>query len=252
MITPPHRLREIVDLSREIGSPARQLAILAEGNISMRTAPNRMLVKATGVNLATADDDGFVEVALAEFNRMIDSDLVGDDAVDALFRRATRWGARRPSVESLLHAVFQRLDGTDTVVHTHPTAVNALLCSDQADLLTAGSLFPDQIVVMGTQPLLIPYVDPGLPLARYVVHALQSHIQTHGAAPKVVYLRNHGMFAIGTSAEDALGVTLMAVKSAQVLAGALAVGKPVFLSATEVARIDTRPDELLRRQLLSQ
>jgi hypothetical protein len=43
----------------------------------------------------------------------------------------------------------------------------------------------------------------------------------------------------------------MAVKSARVLLGALAAGSPAFLEAASAERIDTRPDEALRRRLLT-
>lgn len=245
------RIDEIVDLTRRAGAPDQGFAILAEGNTSLRTAPGRMLVKATGSSMGDAEAASFVEVDLPMYWDAIDDGPIDDGHVQALFARATLWGEGRPSVESVLHAVCQRLDGVDAVVHTHPVPVNALLCSDRAELLTGGALFPDQIVVLGRHPLLIPYVDPGLPLARAVANALVAHIERHGERPRVIYLRNHGVFALAGSAEEALSITEMTVKCARVLNGALAVGEPVFLSEEHAARIDTRPDELLRRALLA-
>lgn len=69
--------------------------------------------------------------------------------------------------------------------------------------------------------------------------------------PRVVYLQNHGMFALGSSETDVLQITQMAVKVASVLIGAASVGTPVFLDPAEMARIHTRPDELLRRDALA-
>ncbi|MBO1901069.1 class II aldolase/adducin family protein [Leucobacter weissii] len=245
------RIDEIVELTRRAGDPARAYAILAEGNTSLRTAPGRMLVKATGSSMHTAARHSFVEVDLERYWEAIDEGPDDDDHVKALFEEARTWGHGKPSVESVLHAVCQRLDGVDAVVHTHPIAVNALLCSDRAELLTDGALFPDQIVVMGRHPLLVPYVDPGLPLARATARALDEHLDRHGERPRVIYLRNHGVFALAGTAEEALSITAMTVKSAEVLNGALAVGGPVFLSEEHAARIDTRPDERLRRALLA-
>jgi rhamnose utilization protein RhaD (predicted bifunctional aldolase and dehydrogenase) len=136
--------------------------------------------------------------------------------------------------------------GITVVGHTHPVAVNALLCSRHASLLTSGALFPDQIVVLGTNPMLIPYVDPGLRLAQEVRRRLHDVELT----PRVIYLRNHGMFALGASAAEVQQITAMADKVARVILGALAAGGPVFMEAAEVERIDTRPDELLRRAAL--
>jgi hypothetical protein len=46
-------LRTLVELSRTLGEPSRDLVILAEGNTSIRTEEDRMLVKAGGAQLGT-------------------------------------------------------------------------------------------------------------------------------------------------------------------------------------------------------
>ncbi len=243
-------LDTIVELSRALGEPTRAMVILAEGNTSLRTRPEAMLVKATGASMATASADDFVEVDLAQFDALINDPDAGDDDVKDVFARATVWGTGRPSVESLLHAVCQRLPGVTVAGHTHPIAVNGLLCSGQAELLVRGALFPDQIVVLGTNPLLLEYDDPGLTLARIADRRLREHLERTGRPPKVIYLANHGMFAVGASALEVLQITTMAVKVASILLGTLALGGPVYLSQAHVDRIDSRPDEELRRRLL--
>jgi rhamnose utilization protein RhaD (predicted bifunctional aldolase and dehydrogenase) len=278
----------LVELSRELGRPDRAWAVLAEGNTSVALGDGRMLVKASGASMAIAVPGDFVAVGLPEVLALVDAapddpaaaadrapaigatvdtgagvDLAADagpgadhsadddEAVRALFEAAAEQGGRRPSVEALLHAVCLALPGVEAVGHTHPVPVNALLCSPRASLLVEGALFPDQIVVLGTDPLLVPYVDPGLPLARVVRRMLGERLAATGSVPKVVYLGNHGMFALGSSPAEVLRITEMAVKVAQVVLGSLAAGGPVFLSAEDVARIDTRPDELLRRAALA-
>jgi rhamnose utilization protein RhaD (predicted bifunctional aldolase and dehydrogenase) len=244
-------LEAIVELSRTIGRPENDLVILAEGNTSMRTDGNHMLVKASGSSLMNAGAEDFVEVNLPQFMELITSGPQSDDYVAEVMRTATVQGTKKPSVESLLHAVCLDQPEVHAVVHTHPVAVNSLLCSDRADVLVDGSLFPDQIVVLGRRPLLVPYVDPGLPLAQEINARLTDYIATHGVTPKVIYLLNHGMFALGKDAEEAIQITNMAVKCARVILGALAIGKPTYLTTENEERIDTRPDEIYRRQMLS-
>ena len=160
---------------------------------------------------------------------------------------------RRPSAESLLDAVCCYEDpGVGAVAHTHPTPVVSLLCSNRAEALTAGSLFPDQIVVLGRHPLLVGYLDPGLPLARGTLAAVRNRRAAHGQTPRVIYLRNHGVFALGRDPGNALAITTMAVKCARVRQGALAVGHPTYLDDALAARIDTRLDEQLRRARLAE
>jgi rhamnose utilization protein RhaD (predicted bifunctional aldolase and dehydrogenase) len=148
-----------------------------------------------------------------------------------------------------MHALGLTEGGARFVGHTHPTAVNAVLCSDRAEALVAGAIFPDQVVVCGREALLIPYADPGLPLARIVRDGLHEYRGRTGTTPKTVYLRNHGLLALGQSAAEVDQITTMATKVARVLTGALSLGEPVYLSATQADRIETRPDEHHRRRV---
>jgi rhamnose utilization protein RhaD (predicted bifunctional aldolase and dehydrogenase) len=244
-------VEQIVILSRQLGDPGLDYVILAEGNTSIRTADGRMLVKASGVNMAGATAADFVPVGIDDLLEVIADPASDDVDVDRLFSAAqAAHGRGRPSVEALLHAVCLELPGVNAVGHTHPIAVNGILCSQDAALLTEGSLFPDQIVVLGTAPLLIDYVDPGLALARVVRQRLRAYTNEHGEAPKVIYLSNHGMFALGGTAAEVLRITAMAVKSARIMTSAAAFGGVRFMPDAEVTRIHTRSDELYRRRRL--
>lgn len=140
--------------------------------------------------------------------------------------------------------------GARWVAHTHPEPVTAVLCSVQAAALAAGALFPDQVVVCGPHPLFLPYVDPGIPLARALAAELDRHLATYGVPPKAVYLQNHGFVALGNSAREVLAITDMAVKAATILATALACGGLNYLPPHEVLRIAGRSDEHYRQRAL--
>jgi rhamnose utilization protein RhaD (predicted bifunctional aldolase and dehydrogenase) len=242
----PTDLERIVALSLTLGEPGRDLAILAEGNTSLRTGPDTMLVKASGASLGAVGPADFVEVPIAALTGLLDDPAADDRTVAAAFAEVEARLGRRPSVEAMLHAVCLSLGGASAVGHTHPVPVLALLCSPHAEKLATHQLFPDQIVVLGARPLYVPYVDPGLALARRVRDALAAH----GPA-RAIYLGNHGLFALGASPEHVLQITDMAVKAARVLAGALAAGGVQPLAAADVDRIDTRPDEHYRRLALA-
>jgi len=148
------------------------------------------------------------------------------------------------------HALALSLAGIRFVGHTHPTAINALTCSLGFEAAVSSRLFPDEIVVCGPAPALVPYTDPGLPLARKVRQVIADHLQNYGEPPKVVLMQNHGLIALGRTAQEVENITAMAVKTARVLLGTVAFGGPHFLSAEAVRRIHTRPDELYRRAKL--
>ncbi len=162
--------------------------------------------------------------------------------------RADPDASARPSVETVLHALILKLEGIHFVGHTHPTAVNAILCSQEVESAIAGRLFPDEIVYCGPAPVYVPYTDPGVPLAQEVQNRIRRHLDEYREVPKVVLMQNHGLFALGGTASEVENITAMYVKTARVILGAYALGGPRFMTSKDVARIHTRPDEEYRRQ----
>jgi rhamnose utilization protein RhaD (predicted bifunctional aldolase and dehydrogenase) len=142
------------------------------------------------------------------------------------------------------------LDGVDFVGHTHPTAINALTCSAGFETAARGRLCPDGIVSCGPASVIVPWTDPGLPLARRVKELIDVYIDERGELPKMVLLQNHGLIALGATAHEVEAITAMACKSARILAGTYAFGGPHFFTDEIVAKIHTRPDEMYRRRVI--
>jgi rhamnose utilization protein RhaD (predicted bifunctional aldolase and dehydrogenase) len=245
-------LTELVELSRSLGRPERHLAILGEGNTSVRLDDESFLVKASGTSLARANEESFVKMDLERTLALLElRDPTDDELGEALMAaRSSSADGLRPSIEAVMHALALSEGEATFVGHTHPTSVNCVLCSDRAEALSAGAIFPDQVVVLGRYPLHIPYADVGLPLARALRDGLREHKRRVGAAPRTIYLQNHGLVALGQSASGVEQVTTMADKHARIMAGALAAGAPVYLTAEQADRLDTRSDEDYRRRVL--
>ncbi|HEY3509121.1 class II aldolase/adducin family protein [Kribbella sp. NPDC051137] len=242
-------MNQLTALSRWLGEEHRGLALLGEGNLSARSGPDRMLVKASGTSLSQAS---FVEVRIRPLLDLLDAPTADDsDVQQALLDSRVDPSAPQPSVESLLHAVALTHAGASVVAHCHPQSVNAVVCSDRASALIDGALFPDQIVVLGREQLLLPYVDPGLELGRRSRGAILDYIRRLGERPRVIYLGNHGLVALGDSCDEARRITLMADKTARILRDCLAIGTPQYLPQHLADRIHTRPDEQLRRSALA-
>jgi rhamnose utilization protein RhaD (predicted bifunctional aldolase and dehydrogenase) len=211
-MSPGKILEQLVTMSRNLGDPARDYAILGEGNTSARIDADTFWVKASGTEIRTIEANGFVQVRFDRVLAMLEADNLSDADVKAGLEaaKADPTATARPSVETVLHALALQVEGINFVGHTHPTAVNALLCSQKAEEAIAGRLFPDEIVYCGPAPVYVPY--------------------------------------LGKTAQEVENVTAMAVKAARVLQGAYVFGGPHFLSPQNVRRIHTRPDELYRRQ----
>lgn len=245
------RRRALLALSHDLGAEHRDLAILGEGNTSAKLEDGRFLVKASGSSLGTLGEGDLVECRSEPLLEMIGRKEVADEDVDvALALCKVDPDAKRPSVEALFHAYFLSLPGVEFVGHTHPVAVNSILCSPRARDFAEKRCCPDEIVCCGPSSVLVPYIDPGVWLAQGIRVRTEAYIQRHGTPPKVVLLENHGVITFGGSPEAVKAAMFMAVKAARVFAGAVVLGGPVFLSDETVQRIGGRRDEHYRQAAL--
>ena len=245
-------LSRMLELSHQLGREERKLAILGEGNTSARLSDGTFVVKASGSNLATLSESGVSECRFDSLIPLLATQEMSDLAIDeALFAARVMADAKKPSVEAIFHAYLLTLPGVNFVGHTHPIAVNAILCSKHARTFATRRLFPDEIVCCGVESVFVPYTDPGLKLSQAIQTAVEDYIRRVSRAPRVILLENHGMIALGTGPEAVLAATLMAVKAAEIFAGAAALsGEPQFLTAEQVERIAGRPDEHYRQKAL--
>jgi rhamnose utilization protein RhaD (predicted bifunctional aldolase and dehydrogenase) len=245
-------LLSLLELSHQLGREERKLAILGEGNTSARLSADRLVVKASGSNLATLSEKGVSECRFDKLIPMLSESAMSDAAIDeALFAARVMDDAKKPSVEAIFHAYLLTLPGVNYVGHTHPIAVNVLLCSKYARAFATQRLFPDEIVCCGVESVFVPYTDPGLKLSQAIRLAVEDYIQRLARPPRIILLENHGLIALGATPESVLAATLMAVKAAEIFAGAAAIsGEPQFLTPEQVERIAGRPDELYRQKAL--
>jgi rhamnose utilization protein RhaD (predicted bifunctional aldolase and dehydrogenase) len=245
-------LSALIDLSTRLADPFFSLAILGEGNTSADCGDGTFWVKASGSQLATIDASGFSRVKGETVLQLLDGGDLDDDAVAAGLNGVLLDPAmRKPSVETFLHALCIYECGAKWVGHTHPISVMSILCSTAGAQPFTRHIFPDAIVVCGEMPAIVPYVDPGLPLARAVRDALRRFVDENGCAPKLLLMENHGMVALGQQPVDVINISLMADKWARTLLGTYTMGGPRYLSPQQARRIETRPDEAYRRKQIA-
>jgi NAD(P)-dependent dehydrogenase (short-subunit alcohol dehydrogenase family)/rhamnose utilization protein RhaD (predicted bifunctional aldolase and dehydrogenase) len=185
-------IEDLIAISRKYGADSRYV-IAGGGNTSYKNA-DRIWVKASGHALATIDEDGFAVLDRAVLNTMGTKEYSADTAereaeVKKDLAIACVTSGRRPSVETSLHNCMN----LSYVVHLHPTLVNGLMCSNNAEA-ACKEMFPDA--------LYIEYTDPGYTLFKKVYDRIEAYKGAHGKEPQVIFLQNHGIFVGANSTAE--------------------------------------------------
>ncbi len=185
-------LENLVAISRKYGKDDR-FVIAGGGNTSYKDA-EKLWVKASGHALATIDEGGFAVLERSVLNTMGEKVYSSDTAqreeqVKNDLALACITKDRRPSVETSLHNCM----GFAYIVHLHPTLVNGLMCSADAEK-TCRELFPES--------LYIEYTDPGYTLFKKVYDRIQAYKNANGKEPQVIFLQNHGVFVGADTTEE--------------------------------------------------
>jgi rhamnose utilization protein RhaD (predicted bifunctional aldolase and dehydrogenase) len=240
---------DLLSLSHEFGQGG--LVILGEGNVSARLSESTFLVKASGTSLGTLVEEHLTECRFDQLLSFFDDKPVSDAEVEtALLAARVDPAGLKPSVETFFHAFLLSLPDVRFVGHTHPIAVNQILCTSHASDFSQQRQCPDEVVCCGPVSLLIPYVDPGLALAKEIRDELVSFQAQHGKLPRVILLKNHGVITLGSSVQAVRAAMLMTVKAAEIYVGAQQLGNMAHLPDNEVTRIESRQDEEYRRKML--
>lgn len=190
------QIEDLIAISRKFGQDSR-FVIAGGGNTSYKDE-NRLWVKASGHALATITEDGFAVLDRALLNEMGEKAYNEDTAIreeqvknDLSVACITK--DRRPSVETSLHNCM----GFAFVVHLHPTLVNGLMCSVNAEA-ACKEIFPDA--------LYIEYTDPGYTLFKKVHDRIKAYKAEKGKEPQVIFLQNHGIFVGGDTTAEIEGI----------------------------------------------
>jgi rhamnose utilization protein RhaD (predicted bifunctional aldolase and dehydrogenase) len=197
----------VVELSRRFGLDP-QFSRAGGGNSSVKS-DGVLFIKPSGVSLGSLTSDSLMPLDIEPLLAFLNADpeagsAAGSETVMevAMLARLRPVGERRPSVECLFHALIPRR----FVLHTHPTLINAVCCARDGARIAE--------LLLGDNALWVPYVDPGLPLARAISEARRRFEQRTGrAAPDVVLLQNHGLIVAGDDAQDVARASVQAVQA---------------------------------------
>ncbi|MBI2796455.1 MAG: class II aldolase/adducin family protein [Gemmatimonadetes bacterium] len=181
-----------------------------DGNVSVRLAPDRILVTPAGMSKVDVGTDDLVELSL-----------------DGRHLR----GARRASSEVAVHLrAYRRRADVQAVVHAHPPTATGFAVAGEG--LTA-CVLPEIVYQVGQVPL-VPYATPG---TEALADAFEPWLATHDA----FLMSNHGALTLGPTLLIAHQRMESVEHSARILFTARLLGGVTELTPAQVdALIDLR------------
>lgn len=159
------------------------------GNVSVKVGAERMLIKASGVQLKDVTaSGGYALVNYGNIRRRIASGPGGEnefsDFICAQALPVKGVSQAKPSIETGFHALLNTV-----VIHTHSVYANILNMSAEGHAL-GREMFP------GAE--FIPYKSPGPQLCSAI------NDRARASGPQVFFLANHGLAAAHAGVEGAL------------------------------------------------
>jgi len=185
------------ELKREIVSVARSAYLKGltsgwGGNISARQADGTILITPHKKSL------GFIS----------EQDILTVDGAGNLLE-----GTGKPSMETAMHCALYRETESNAVVHLHPPGINSLVSGD----------VPLQLDIFETRLILgnsIPILEQDAP----IVVDLDALLQAFATA-NLVFLKNHGVVAVGDDLQEAFALADVAEEAATLTINSMIIGK---------------------------
>ena len=185
---------ELVEFSNYYGK--NNDYVLAGGGNTSAKSGNVMYVKSSGTQLATIKAEQFVKIDLQKLSSIFEKEYPDDDKTrealvlaDLMDSRCPGEESKRPSVETMLHALFKQT----FVLHLHPALINGLTCSTGGEEL-AKEIFGDRIIW-------IDACKPGYILSKICFDKINEFEKEYNEKADIILLQNHGVFIADDSAE---------------------------------------------------
>jgi len=189
-------LDNLVKMSNRYGRD-EEFVLAGGGNTSFKE-DGVLYVKGSGVQLSDIKSEQFVKMDVAKLLDMVEREYPADMSnsereekalTDMMAARLPGEDEKRPSVESVLHAMFPY----KYVLHVHPPLINGLTCGLNGEE-ECNDLFGDKAVWVGL-------TKPGLVLAQECDMLFKDREKKTGHYPQIAILQNHGIFIAADTVE---------------------------------------------------
>ncbi len=211
--------RQMVEVGRRMYR--KGLVVATEGNLSVRVAPQRVLMTPTGAW------KGFLSPA-----DMVVVDLDG---------RLHQVGQRRPSMEFPMHRGIYRVRAdVRAIVHAHPPAATGFAV---AGIPLDQPVLAEAVLVLGPVPV-VPYATPA-------TDALPEAIAPYAVKHQALLLGNHGAVTMGRDLWEAYARMEILEQLALIQLSARLLGRAEAIPPAEIQKLHAllgpRPGDKLTR-----
>jgi NAD(P)-dependent dehydrogenase (short-subunit alcohol dehydrogenase family)/rhamnose utilization protein RhaD (predicted bifunctional aldolase and dehydrogenase) len=188
-------LVDLLEISHYYGNN-NEFVIGGGGNTSWKD-DDYLYVKASGTRLGSLTEQGLNKLDRHALNEMLSKsfpdEVVKRDQMilEGLMKSCVDNKLNlRPSVETPLHHLIRY----KYVIHTHPTRINALLCSQGCkDIIR--KIFPEDV-------LFVEYTDPGYVLFKKLETEIEAYRLKYDKDPSIILVQNHGAFISADTVEE--------------------------------------------------
>jgi NAD(P)-dependent dehydrogenase (short-subunit alcohol dehydrogenase family)/rhamnose utilization protein RhaD (predicted bifunctional aldolase and dehydrogenase) len=231
-------LSDLLEISHFYGND-NEFVIGGGGNTSWKD-DHFLYVKASGTKLGSLTREQLIKIDRRALDSMLaqsfPSDVFQRDQMilEGMMKSAVDNPLNlRPSVETPLH----HLISYRYVIHTHPTRINALLCSRDCRE-TVKRIFPEEV-------LFVEYTDPGYVLFRKLESEISAYRTRFSKDPQIILVQNHGVFISADTCSE--------IRAQYDFCLSLVNGQNPYITDTEKIDIDENATRLLPafRMLLS-
>ncbi len=186
---------DLLEISHLYGKN-NEFVIGGGGNTSWKDE-NFLFVKASGTQLGSLTEQGLIKLNRHSLDELFsgsfpENSYQRDQMIIAGLMKSCIDNERnlRPSVETPLHHLIRY----KYVIHTHPTRLNAMLCSvDCKEVIKKN--FPGDV-------LYVEYIDPGYVLFKKLESEISEYRKKFSKDPSIILVQNHGVFISADTCEE--------------------------------------------------
>jgi len=183
-----------------------------------RTAYLKGLTAGWGGNISVRQEDGTILITphKKSLGFISEHDILTIDGKGDVLE-----GAGEPSMEKEMHCALYREADANAVVHLHPPYINSLMSKDiplQLDTF-------ETRLILGTS---IPVLEQDTPITTDIDALLNAF-----KAANLVFLKNHGVVAVGDDLQEAFALVDVAEEAAQLTINSMIIGKQTNRTADD-------------------